>query len=165
VPTISRRLKIRGLFCKRALQKRRYSAKETCKHSHPIPCRIYIRVELICVTIESCHVWNGHAVDTEYFTNTNQLYHWRYFAFSFCMYTDVMYFSIEPVGDIFAYFCIFLHIYIHILHMKGGISHIWGISHINIWQFPYARIDIFAHLHTHPPYERRVFAYMKHFAY
>jgi len=29
VATISRLLKIKGLFCKRALQKRRYSAKET----------------------------------------------------------------------------------------------------------------------------------------
>jgi len=43
VATISRILKIIGLFCKRALQKRLYSAKETynCKEptncSHPIP--------------------------------------------------------------------------------------------------------------------------------
>jgi len=39
---MSRLLKIIGLFCKRALHKRRYSAKETCNfkdpaiHSHPI---------------------------------------------------------------------------------------------------------------------------------
>jgi len=43
VATISRLLKITGLFCKRALYKRRYSAKETCDfkepttRSHPIP--------------------------------------------------------------------------------------------------------------------------------
>ena len=42
VATTSRLLKIIGLFCKRALLKRRYSAKETCNfkepinHSHPI---------------------------------------------------------------------------------------------------------------------------------
>jgi len=42
VASISRLLKILGLFCKRALQKRRYSAKETynfkkpTNHSHPI---------------------------------------------------------------------------------------------------------------------------------
>jgi len=46
VPTISRLLQIIGLFCKRALYKRRYSAKETYNFkepttcSHPIPaCR------------------------------------------------------------------------------------------------------------------------------
>ena len=44
VATISRRLKIIGLFCKRALQKRRYSAEETYKfkeptnRSHPYHC-------------------------------------------------------------------------------------------------------------------------------
>ena len=43
VATISRLLKMIGLFCKRALQKRRYSAKETynfkepTNRSHPIP--------------------------------------------------------------------------------------------------------------------------------
>ena len=42
VATISRPLKIKGLFCKRALLKRRYSAKETydliepTNRSHPI---------------------------------------------------------------------------------------------------------------------------------
>jgi len=42
VATISRLLKMIGLFCKRALQKRRYSAKETydfkepTNRSHPI---------------------------------------------------------------------------------------------------------------------------------
>ena len=42
VASVSRINKITGLFCKRALQKRRYSAKETCNfidptnRSHPI---------------------------------------------------------------------------------------------------------------------------------
>jgi len=35
VATISRLLKITGLFCKRALQKRRYSAKETYNYKEP----------------------------------------------------------------------------------------------------------------------------------
>jgi len=47
VATISRLLKIIGLFCKRALQKRLYSAKETCNfkeptnRSHPISEYVY----------------------------------------------------------------------------------------------------------------------------
>jgi len=48
---ISRLLKIIGLFCKRALQKRRYSAKETChfeeptNKSHPVAMgRLRLRV-------------------------------------------------------------------------------------------------------------------------
>jgi len=36
VAAISRRLKMIGLFCKRALQKRRYSAKETYNLKEPI---------------------------------------------------------------------------------------------------------------------------------
>ena len=35
VATISRLLEIIGLFCKSALQKRRYSAKETCNFKEP----------------------------------------------------------------------------------------------------------------------------------
>ena len=35
VATISRRLKIKGIFCKRALLKRRYSAKETYNFKEP----------------------------------------------------------------------------------------------------------------------------------
>jgi len=48
VATISRLLKILGLFCKRALSKRRYSAKETynfkepTNRSHPISIRVPI---------------------------------------------------------------------------------------------------------------------------
>ena len=38
VATTSRLLKIIGLFCKRALQKRRYSAKETCNIKEPTTC-------------------------------------------------------------------------------------------------------------------------------
>jgi len=47
VPTISRLLKIIGRFCKRALKKRLYSAKETysfnepTNHSHPIHTHIH----------------------------------------------------------------------------------------------------------------------------
>ena len=38
VATISRLLKIIGLFCKRALQKRLYSAKETYNFKEPTNC-------------------------------------------------------------------------------------------------------------------------------
>ena len=47
VASISRLLKIKGLFCKRALKKRRYSAKETCRfkelnnRSQPTASRLY----------------------------------------------------------------------------------------------------------------------------
>ena len=40
VATMSRLLKFIGLFCKRAIQKRRYSAKETCNFlNKPAPSR------------------------------------------------------------------------------------------------------------------------------
>ena len=48
VASISRLLKITGLFCKGALQKRRYSAKETynfkepTNRSHPIVCTHFV---------------------------------------------------------------------------------------------------------------------------
>jgi len=47
--TISRRLEIIGLFCKRALQKRLYSAKETYNFMKP--------TSLECAW--SCHVWQN----------------------------------------------------------------------------------------------------------
>ena len=51
VATSSRLLKIIGLFCKRALQKRRYSAKETCNLKEPINRRHLIppHVSRVCV--------------------------------------------------------------------------------------------------------------------
>jgi len=54
VATISRLLKIIGLFCKRALQKRPFSAKETytfkepTNRSHPIHMRMIHPVDLTC---------------------------------------------------------------------------------------------------------------------
>jgi len=57
VPTISRLLNIIGLFCKRALSKRRHSAKETCvfkeptNRSHPICVYLYIRSIYVCVCV------------------------------------------------------------------------------------------------------------------
>jgi len=55
VATISRLPKIAGLFCKRALQKRKYSAKETyhfkeptvCSHPTAVSCAILQRLVLI----------------------------------------------------------------------------------------------------------------------
>jgi len=38
VASFSRIHKITGLFCKRALQKRQYSAKETCRFIDPTDC-------------------------------------------------------------------------------------------------------------------------------
>jgi len=39
VASTSRLLEFIGLFCKRALQKRLYSAKETCNFKEPTNCR------------------------------------------------------------------------------------------------------------------------------
>jgi len=56
--TISRLLKITGLFCKRALYKRRYSAQETynfkesTNRSHPIATLVYTYIySYVCVSI------------------------------------------------------------------------------------------------------------------
>jgi len=64
VATISRLLKIIGLFCKRVLKKRLYSAKETynfkepTNHSHLIPRRssgcVYVCVCVVCVCVSLC---------------------------------------------------------------------------------------------------------------
>jgi len=60
VATISRLLKITGLFCKRALYKRLYSAKEnfkeTTNRSHPI---CIMTVELIFLTCFARSFFNG----------------------------------------------------------------------------------------------------------
>jgi len=75
VATISRLLKITGLFCKRALQKRLYSAKETynfkepTSRGHPIwISRVtytwrndVIRQVVMSSVNGSCHVWMSHA--------------------------------------------------------------------------------------------------------
>ena len=75
VATISRLLKITGLFCKRALQKRLYSAKETynfkepTSRGHPIwISRVtytwrndVIRQVVMSSVNESCQVWMSHA--------------------------------------------------------------------------------------------------------
>ena len=65
--TISRLLKNLGLFCKRALQKRQYSAKETCdiqkrpvifkeptNRSHPIVHIIGEYYDVICESTVKC---------------------------------------------------------------------------------------------------------------
>ena len=65
VATVSRILKMIGIFCKRALQKRRYSAQETynfkepTNHSHPIVlhvccsvcCSVVTSLELFCSSV------------------------------------------------------------------------------------------------------------------
>jgi len=76
VATISRLLKIIGLFCKRALEKRRYSAKETYNFqettnpSHPI-CVVSVMSRMKCTSHvmyakdESCHkcmTWLVHFI-------------------------------------------------------------------------------------------------------
>jgi len=63
VATIGRLLKIIGLFCKRALQKRLYSAKETynCKEptncSHPMPYSAAVccnALQCVAVSVLQC---------------------------------------------------------------------------------------------------------------
>ena len=66
VATISRLLKMIGLFCKRALYKRSYSAKDTyirkkpTIHSHPIcyACRhflVCVRARMLCLSLANAH--------------------------------------------------------------------------------------------------------------
>jgi len=54
VATISRLLKIVGLFCKRALQKRLHSAKESCKFEEPTnrshPHAKYLQISLLRIS-------------------------------------------------------------------------------------------------------------------
>jgi len=67
VASTTRLLKIIGLFCKRALQKRRYSAKETYNlkeppnRSHPIPTFCYISSS-VCVyaVVSRTSPWDTH---------------------------------------------------------------------------------------------------------
>jgi len=65
VDTISRLLKIIGLFCKRALQKRRYSAKETynskepTNRSHPMIDLVYILLHEF-VFSNTTHIPHAH---------------------------------------------------------------------------------------------------------
>jgi len=68
VATISRLLRIIGLFCKRALSKRRYSAKETynfkepTNRSHPIEvAQFQLWVATLCEGVIS-HVWKTHII-------------------------------------------------------------------------------------------------------
>jgi len=58
VATISRLLKIIGLFCEKALQKRRYSAKETYNFKEPT-----IRSRPIRVCYRH-HSWRSSALDS-----------------------------------------------------------------------------------------------------
>jgi len=63
VATTCRLLKIIGLFCKRALYKRWYSAKDTCNfkeptnRSHPILQR---RDFCVCIHVHLCHTHTSH---------------------------------------------------------------------------------------------------------
>jgi len=77
--TISRLLKITGLFCKRAPKKRLYSAKETSNfkeptnRSHPLDLRAHPTslFRVICVLLvllpynKTCHAQEAHSCHTE----------------------------------------------------------------------------------------------------
>jgi len=64
VATVSRLLKITGLFCKRALQKRLYSAKETYHFPHEMPneCTIFNRY---LVESHGCVMSHTHALPSD----------------------------------------------------------------------------------------------------
>jgi len=58
VATIGRLLKIISLFCKRALSKRQYSAKETYDFKEPTTCSHPIRASTM-VSFAECSLFNG----------------------------------------------------------------------------------------------------------
>jgi len=76
VALVSRIDKIIGLFCKRALQKRRYSAKEAYNfidptyHSHPIHLIVRVRYALhISICVEVCEMCYTLLFDCYYLTH------------------------------------------------------------------------------------------------
>jgi len=89
VATISRLLKIIGLFCKRALEKRPYSAKETyhfkepTNRSHPITSSGLYRGESVCVYMYLC-------VCVQYMYVYKYIYVYKYKA---CAHTHVLFIS------------------------------------------------------------------------
>jgi len=104
VATISRLLKIMGLFCKRALLKRYYSAKETynfkepTNRSHPICACISINVAHICV-----HVLNVYShVTIE-----------RYTHMCACISLNLAHICVHVlVIYIYIYTCIYIYMYV-----------------------------------------------------
>jgi len=77
VATISRLLKIIGLFCKRALPKRRYSAKESynfkepTNRSHPIPLSLQRHMHRYTQTYTDIHRHTQTYTDIQTLTPTN----------------------------------------------------------------------------------------------
>ena len=73
VPTISRLLKIIGLFCKRALLKRRYSAKKTYDFKEPTnrshPVRMNQRTQMVM------SIWTSHFTYQRVMTHMNESGH------------------------------------------------------------------------------------------
>jgi len=71
VATISRFLTITGLFCKRAIQKRRYSAKETYGFKEPTDCShpiFWFRLHVLLHSTYSLMHLEGHSIS---FSNLN----------------------------------------------------------------------------------------------
>jgi len=78
VATISRLLKIIGLFCKRALYKRRYSAKETYNFKEPTNRSHLICIYTLNIKYDTLHI--AYATLTHYMYDRRAcvLFHWRY---------------------------------------------------------------------------------------
>jgi len=145
VATISRLLKITGLFCKRALQQRLYFAKETynfmepTNRSHLIACKLSPRNWVMSRVNESCHMWMRHVT-------YERVIHIHVYIYKYiCIY---IYKYIYLYVCIYIYAYMYEHIYINIyicicIHNRAAVSHRGRRTHsvcVRIWYSVYTHI-------------------------
>jgi len=171
VATISRLLEIIGLFCKRALQKRRYSAKETynlkgpTNHSHRIAYAA-LRDTLIeepmmylCGNLVSIQwlvrgaVCDHHSIIFRYkyvYTQIN-MYIYIYIHIFICMYIYVSVGMYVCNAYVFSYKYIYINTYIYVyinVHVYIYIyKYIYIYTHLYIYIYIY--IYIYTNIYTH----------------
>jgi len=140
VATISRLLKIIGLFCKRALEKRRYSAKETyhfkepTTRSHPILC--------VCVPAKvsdhpheyvMSHIWMSPAAHM-----ICQVTHMNASCYTYESVRSHIWMSPATHTNLFCHtdglvqgIYIYMYISWHAFEVAMCVTHIWVMSHVN----------------------------------
>jgi len=173
VATISRVLKTIGLFCKRALQKRLYSAKEAfdvkepTNRSHPICLSTYINVLFICIRF---HTKKMHDVTplccavvistppanltissglTTLFTVTKYScdWYWRFFGNKdICVYINIcVYVYTYTNTHIHIHIYLYIHIYIYRYVYMKTYAHIY----MYIYMYVYTQIHVCAYTYIY----------------